>query len=368
MRLGRLPEAEHLFERAAEAGLPAAWLRYGQYLLHFGDPSAAADPALAWLQRARSAGSATAALVLAGVALGELSSRPDTLPIAEALWFAANAGQAEARRVVAALLADSPAPRWRAIGRDGLLECARRGDPLAAQLFGVVPSGVEASMVSAPDPSPERLADYLASALQAPPSITLAESPVVKYVDAAFSPLACQYLMAFARPRLRRSRVHDPRANGEPLQSGLRTSSDCTIDSLEEDFFLRFLQARMARLAALPLVMAEPLVVLRYAPGEEYRPHRDYLSDSALAAHRPQAGQRIRTVCAYLSAVASGGETDFPTRGVRVPPQVGRALVFDNVDSEERPAPNSLHAGLPVQTGEKWLATLWLRKQRYRSY
>jgi len=29
---------------------------------------------------------------------------------------------------------------------------------------------------------------------------------------------------------------------------------------------------------------------------------------------------------------------------------------------------DSLHAGLPVLQGEKWLATLWIRQGQYRAY
>ena len=60
--------------------------------------------------------------------------------------------------------------------------------------------------------------------------------------------------------------------------------------------------------------------------------------------------------------------TDFPAIGVTVAPSPGRAVVFDNLDDEGQSDPESLHAELPVQRGEKWLATLGLRERRYRDY
>ena len=39
----------------------------------------------------------------------------------------------------------------------------------------------------------------------------------------------------------------------------------------------------MARLARTEFATAEPLIVLRYAPGEQFHPHRDYIAPSALA-------------------------------------------------------------------------------------
>jgi hypothetical protein len=43
-------------------------------------------------------------------------------------------------------------------------------------------------------------------------------------------------------------------------------------------------------------------------------------------------------------------------------------VVFDNLFADGRPDPDSLHAGTPVERGEKWLATLWIRQRRYRDF
>lgn len=131
---------------------------------------------------------------------------------------------------------------------------------------------------------------------------------------------------------------------------------------------MRLIQLRMATAAGLPLAHAESLVVLRYEPGEQYRPHRDYLPPSAIERDQPGAGNRLRTLCAYLNPVGAGGQTDFPLAGVRVQPKTGSAIIFDNLQTDGQPDPATLHAGLPVMRGEKWLATLWLRQAPYRAY
>jgi prolyl 4-hydroxylase len=110
---------------------------------------------------------------------------------------------------------------------------------------------------------------------------------------------------------------------------------------------------RIAAIAGLPPAHAEPLGVLRYGPGQEYRPHYDYYTDD-----RHQA-QRVATVFVYLNHVEEGGGTDFPRLGVKVDPARGKAVKFLNCDAEAKPNPETLHAGLPVIRGEKWLATLW---------
>ena len=124
----------------------------------------------------------------------------------------------------------------------------------------------------------------------------------------------------------------------------------------------------MATAAGLPLVNAEQLTVLRYAPGEEYRPHRDALGPASIEADHPESGNRLRTICVYLNPVESGGQTHFPSADRSIEPRPGSAVVFDNLLAGGGPDPDSLHAGLPVARGEKWLATLWLRERRYREF
>ena len=58
---------------------------------------------------------------------------------------------------------------------------------------------------------------------------------------------------------------------------------------------------------------------------------------------------------------------DATVAGVRVKPQAGRAVIFDNLREDGSPDVDSLHAGTPVVRGEKWLATLWIRQRPYRS-
>ena len=86
------------------------------------------------------------------------------------------------------------------------------------------------------------------------------------------------------------------------------------------------------------------------------------------------------TALVYLSEVARGGETEFPERRagggdgnekgaeapLRVTPRPGRLLIFHNCyPGEDRRHPDTLHAGCPVDDGEKWAFNLWYHHQRY---
>ncbi|WP_434213125.1 2OG-Fe(II) oxygenase [[Pseudomonas] boreopolis] len=211
-----------------------------------------------------------------------------------------------------------------------------------------------------------RLSSIMPSEHTAAKVKVLHERPFVATADSLLSLDECRLLIALARPFLRRSRVLAHNAS-QPIADPVRSSSGATLDPLVEDYSAKRAQHRAASAFGLRLENAEWLSVLHYLPGEEYRPHRDYLPPQALEAHAPQSGNREHTLCLYLNDVEEGGETAFLCADMKVSPKAGRAVCFSNM-SGGRPDPDSLHAGLPVSKGEKWLATLWVREHSYRPW
>lgn len=387
-------EAFHWHGRAAARGHVVSQVELGRMHLHgiAGDVDTAA--AVACFEAAEARGFAPAGYYLALVALGDTALRRDPR-INTRLQAAVDAGFVPALRAAAVHHGRRADSRDQALCLRLLDAAARGGDAVAAQLLharlhrgeGVAADPTAAAtlrrrlaqagiaplpdIVAAPPGDagvhvpPTRLA--LEDALLPPPRATLSRHPRVRQVDGLLSSDECRLLVACARPLLRPSRTVDP-DTGQPLRLVLRTSADAAIDPILEDLALRCVQLRMAQAADTPLVHAEHLTVLRYAPGQEYRPHRDYVPPGAVERDRPAAGNRARTICVYLNAVEAGGATEFPVPGLRIEPVPGRAVVFDNLRGDGTPDPDSLHAGTPVLRGEKWLATLWLRERAYRDY
>lgn len=195
------------------------------------------------------------------------------------------------------------------------------------------------------------------------------EDPLVETTDEVYSAEECELMIALGEPYLLRSlTLHDERP--ELVESDVRRSSDHSFYTFQEDFALCWLQERMLASLGVGLSHAEPLVLLRYETSEEYKPHRDYLPPSAPGnTKRPdEPGQRVHTVFSYLADVEDGGETEFPLLGVRISPKRGRVVHFVNLLPNGEPDPRTLHAGLAVRRGTKWLATLWTRERRFRAY
>lgn len=386
-------EAFDVHSRAAAAGHVGALIEVGRMRLYGvgtdEDPAGAVEA----FGRAEAAGQPVAGYFLALIGLGG-TALPRDGQVATRLLAAVQAGHPPALRVAAIHFGRKPNLQDQALAVQLLDHAAGRGDAVAAQLLaerlrrgeGVTANPEASAQLKArlreggfPD-LPEIIAVPAAprqpappatlaldEVLDPPPHAVLSETPRIAQLDGLLSVDECRLLVASAQPMLRASRVHSPDGRAVGHES-LRTSHDASFDPLLEDFALRLVQLRMAAAAGVELVHAEQLIVLRYQPGQEYRPHRDDLAPEAIERDRPGAGNRMRTICAYLNTPLEGGATDFPTAGVRVEPEAGRAVVFDSLDADGRPDPGSLHAGLPVERGEKWLATLWLRERPYRSY
>lgn len=177
----------------------------------------------------------------------------------------------------------------------------------------------------------------------------------------------CDYLVNLAAASVQPSGVLDP-GSGRPLQSNLRTSSSMNFQLSMYDAAVGCVCRRLAALAGLPAMHAEPLSVLRYLPGQEYRPHYDHFTvdEQGVPRVRDGNGQRVATVFVYLNDVEAGGETDFPRLNIRVQPAKGKAVAFFNCNAAGQPNEDMLHAGMPVIRGEKWLATLWFRERPFR--
>jgi prolyl 4-hydroxylase len=180
----------------------------------------------------------------------------------------------------------------------------------------------------------------------------LSERPQVELARGFFSPLECDYVTAAAEPMLEPSVVVDP-ATGRQIPNPGRTSDGMGFTWPLENPAIHALNRRIARLTETDAAQGEPLQVLRYRGGQQYRPHFDAI---------PGFGnQRILTVLVYLNEGYEDGETWFETPQLKVKGRRGDALVFRNVDDEGRPDKDAGHAGLPVTRGTKLICSRWIR-------
>ena len=127
----------------------------------------------------------------------------------------------------------------------------------------------------------------------------------------------------------------------------------------------KLVEQRLAQAAGFHPEKGEVLSLLHYQPGQHYKAHYDCLSDEQAhsAQGRAEGGQRTLTVLLTLGdASFAGGATHFPKLGVTARPQPGELLRFNNTDEHGNSLACSLHEGQPVEHGEKWLLSKWVRE------
>jgi prolyl 4-hydroxylase len=272
--------------------------------------------------------------------------------------------------------------------RRWIIEQAQAGHGAEAVLKSMLAAGwnedtaVEAMEVTLRDHLEQRAAEHGLPAARAVPDPRLDESPL--YLDAGdrhvcvlqamcnprvvvfgglLSDEECEALIALAKPRLARSLTVETKTGGEEVNAD-RTSSGMFFQRGENDL-VRRIEARIARLVNWPEEKGEGLQVLHYRPGTEYKPHYDYFDpqEPGTPAILRRGGQRVGTLVMYLGEPDKGGGTIFPDVRLEIAPKRGNAVFF----SYERPHPSTktLHGGAPVLAGEKWIATKWLREQRF---
>jgi prolyl 4-hydroxylase len=195
--------------------------------------------------------------------------------------------------------------------------------------------------------------------------IMYSADPILYVVNDFLSNDECDAFVEASKGKLKPSTVISP---DKHIQHESRTSENCWIEHNANEI-VHEVSKRFSILVQMPIRNAEQYQLVYYKKGAEYKPHFDsfdYETDDGKKNWEP-GGQRMITVIAYLNDVEEGGETGFPELGINIPPKKGDAVVFHNTvsnDAHTHPKinPRSLHGGMPVIKGEKWMVNLWFRE------
>ena len=189
--------------------------------------------------------------------------------------------------------------------------------------------------------------------------------PMVAVLDDFMSNEECDELVQLSRAKLQRSTIVDP-ATGQDRVIEDRKSSG-TFFALNENPLVARLDQRISEVMHWPVENGEGIQILNYQIGGEYKTHFDYFppEDPGSAVHLAKGGQRVSTLVMYLNDAEQGGETIFPSIHLAVSPKKGSAVYFEYCNDLGQVDAMSLHGGVPVIAGEKWIATKWMRQSRY---
>ncbi|MBM6578360.1 2OG-Fe(II) oxygenase [Microvirga sp. SRT01] len=172
------------------------------------------------------------------------------------------------------------------------------------------------------------------------------------------SPELCAALIAQIDAVRRPSTIAD--ATGD---AGFRTSETGDLDA--DDPAVREVEAAITALTGLDPAHGEPLQGQRYAVGQEFKGHTDYFEPNGADFERycSVAGNRTWTVMIYLNEPEAGGATRFKAVDKIIQPETGKLVCWNNRRPDRTMNPATLHQGMKVRAGAKYVVTKWFRER-----
>ncbi|MCM3595003.1 2OG-Fe(II) oxygenase [Metabacillus idriensis] len=180
------------------------------------------------------------------------------------------------------------------------------------------------------------------------------EEPLIVILGNVLSDEECDELIRLSKDKMNRSKIGVTHEINQ-----IRTSSSMFFQENENDTITK-IEKRISALMNIPIEHGDGIQILKYSPGQEYKPHFDFFTST----NKGIKNNRISTLVMYLNDVEHGGETFFPKLNFSVSPQKGMAVYFEYFYNDKNVNELTLHGGAPVTAGEKWVATQWMRRQK----
>lgn len=199
-----------------------------------------------------------------------------------------------------------------------------------------------------------------AARLLSQPGIRRVPSPRLELFDGPgfLPPSLCEKLIGMIEANRRPSTIADP--NGD---ASFRTSETCDLDPEAPE--VRELETLLFALNGIDPAHGEPVQGQRYAIGQEFKAHTDYFEPSGADFTKfcSVAGQRSWTFMIYLNRVEAGGATRFKAINKIIQPETGKLLCWNNRQPDGSLNPATLHHGMKVRRGVKYVITKWYREK-----
>ncbi len=215
---------------------------------------------------------------------------------------------------------------------------------------------------SGPDPAALRRRIDVPSWRSAPAARIEFEKPRIAVIERFASPQECQRLIdRAASGRLQRAKVYRSSSTAQVAET--RTNREMSFTIFNADVVLSLIRDRISAAVGAPVSHFEIAKLLHYSPGEQFALHADFIEAKTpdLARELAARGQRSATFLIYLNDGYEGGATQFPRLSWQYRGGRGDALLFSNVDANGAADYDTIHAGLPPTSGEKWVLSQWVR-------
>ena len=214
----------------------------------------------------------------------------------------------------------------------------------------------------AEDAEPARIAapPLVGKAADDPAIQRLATSKAQVYAWRDFlHPKVCDAVIDLIEADLRDSTTTDAFADPK-----VRTSSSSDIGT-KGHTLIHEVDDLMSEALGIHWSYADQSQAQKYQVGQEYKAHYDYFAPGTrdYQIFCQNRGQRTWTFMVYLNDVEAGGGTRFRRLDKTFMPRKGMAVIWNNLTPGGAVNPNTIHHGMKVRTGVKYVITKWFRQR-----
>lgn len=172
-------------------------------------------------------------------------------------------------------------------------------------------------------------------------------------------PEVCDAVVDLIDQRLRDSTTADAFADPK-----VRTSRTSDLGQLGHDLIMQ-LDELIAEAIGIHWSYADITQGQRYDVDQEYKAHYDYFIPGSreYQVFCQFLAQRTWTFMIYLNDVEEGGGTRFRRLEKTIMPEKGKAVIWNNLNPDGSVNPYTIHHGMKVRKGSKYVITKWFRER-----
>jgi len=148
--------------------------------------------------------------------------------------------------------------------------------------------------------------------------------------------------------------------------NSIRKSKTCWLK--KEDNVIKNIVQKVCNIGNYKFENVEDLQVVKYEPNGYYNEHHDSCCDDSDSCKNfiKRGGNRVLTMVIYLNDGFEGGSTRFINLDKNIKPEKHSGILFFPMNKKgDKCHTNSLHAGLPITSGEKYIANVWIRESKF---
>ena len=187
---------------------------------------------------------------------------------------------------------------------------------------------------------------------------TIVNEPLFQTTENFLTSDECHTLIEIAKLNLQESKIING-TTGLVEISNYRTSESYHIPL--DHILTHQIHAKISIALGIDPEQFEKIEIIRYKVGDMFDTHVDYFTSITEKKQFLNGGQRVGTVILYLNDVTAGGETFFPQLRIVEKSKNGK-MVYFKYDYDGKVNIKTSHKGMPVDSGEKWIATVWIRQ------